>query len=238
MVTFYTRLSFILHILNSPEWTWPEDLNSMLFILTHCWGSGADRTEHVLFRTEPNNADPLHFTLTLRTYPSFDPLGEEGGGLWLPIISLTMSWMQKKTSVEGKLPGREFGNSTVSKVRIYKQWLNPGVPMAPVCEVWGCPTEDEHCTGVSPDQWGRSRRQRTMDNAWYRPIGELRSTIAAAHTQPVCYNKIRSKVDWRGKTIQNRRKGYDWQLFARSLNQTRVMTSRLSPCGWLPWRCE
>ena len=36
--------------------------------------------------------------------------------------------MQKKTSVEGKLPGREFGNSTVSKVRIDKQWLNPGVP--------------------------------------------------------------------------------------------------------------
>ena len=56
--------------------------------------------------------------------------------------------MQKKTSVERKLPGREFGHSTVSKVRIYKQWLNPGVPMAPVCEVWGCPTEDEHCTGV------------------------------------------------------------------------------------------
>ena len=26
----------LIHILNSPEWTWPEDLNSMLFILTHC----------------------------------------------------------------------------------------------------------------------------------------------------------------------------------------------------------
>ena len=39
-------------------------------------------------------------------------------------------------------------------------------------------------TGVqAPDQWDRSRRQRTIDNAWSGPIGELRSTMAAAHPQ-------------------------------------------------------
>ena len=71
--------------------------------------------------------------------------------------------------------------------------------------LWSVGVSDRRWTlyrSESPDQWGRSRRQRTMDNAWYRPIGELRSTIAAAHTQPVFYNKIRSKVDWRGKQFR------------------------------------